>query len=126
VPLGVFTSVGLILVAVGVYSVIAYTVSRQTREVGIRMALGAERGGVLWVVSSICMRLIAIDGGGVGLLASFAALRVIEGQPVRRLFARSAHAARRLRLMGLVGAAACYVPANKAARVDPDVALRVD
>ena len=125
VLLGVFASVGLILVAVGVYSVIAYTVSRQTREIGIRMALGAGRGDVLRMVSAMSMRLIAI-GAAVGLLASFAATRVIASQ----LSGVSPHDPLTLlgviALMALVGAAACYVPANRAARVDPNVALRID
>jgi ABC-type antimicrobial peptide transport system permease subunit len=125
VLLSVFASVGLVLVAVGVYSVIAFTVSRQTREIGIRMALGAGHGDVLWMVSAMALRLIAI-GVAVGLLASFAATRVIESQltgvsrqdPLTLMIV--------IALMALVGAAACYVPANKAARVDPNEALRVD
>ena len=66
VLLGVFASVGLVLVAVGVYSVIAYTVARQTHEIGIRMALGAGRRDVLRMVSAMGLRLIAI-GAAVGL-----------------------------------------------------------
>ena len=77
--LSVFASVGLILVAVGVYSVIAYTVARQTREIGIRMALGAGRRDVLRMVSAMGLRLIAI-GAAIGLLASFGATRLIATQ----------------------------------------------
>ena len=125
VLLAVFASVGLILVAVGVYSVIAYTVSRQTREIGIRMALGAGRGDILWMVSAMGMRMIAI-GALVGLLTSFAATRVIASQ----LSGVSPHDPLTLlgviALMAVVGAAACYVPANRAARVDPNDALRVE
>ena len=79
VLLSVFASVGLVLVAVGVYSVIAYTVARQTREIGIRMALGAGRRDVLRMVSVMGLRLIAI-GAVIGLVASFGATRVIAAQ----------------------------------------------
>jgi putative ABC transport system permease protein len=117
--------VGLILVAVGVYSVIAYTVARQTREIGIRMALGAGRRDVLRMVSIMGLRLIAI-GAAVGLLASFGATRLIATQ----LTGVSPHDPLTLAgvvvLMTLVGIAACYFPAQKASRVDPLVALRTE
>jgi putative ABC transport system permease protein len=123
--LGVFASVGLILVAVGVYSVIAYTVSRQTREIGIRMALGAGRSDVLRMVATMGLRLIAI-GAGIGLVASFGATRVIASQ----LTGISPHDPLTLAgvvlVLGMVGVAACYFPAQRASRVDPNVALRVD
>jgi len=125
VLLGVFASVGLILVAIGVYSVIAYTVSRQTREIGIRMALGASRNSVLLMVGAMGLRLIAV-GSLVGLFASFAATRLIASQ----LYGVSAHDPMTLlaviALMTIVGLAACYFPANRAASVDPMVALRID
>lgn len=125
VLLGVFASVGLILVAVGVYSVIAYTVSRQTREIGIRMALGASRRDVLRMVSLMGLRLIAI-GAAIGLFASFGVTRVIANQ----LSGISPHDPLTLiavvAVMALVGIAACYFPAQRASRVDPMVALRVE
>jgi predicted permease len=125
VLLGVFASVGLLLVAAGVYSVIAYTVSRQTREIGIRMALGANRRDVLRMVAGMGMRLIAI-GAGVGVVASFAATRVIASQ----LNGVSSHDPITLvsviALMTLVGLAASYFPASRASNVDPNVALRVE
>jgi putative ABC transport system permease protein len=125
VLLSVFASVGLILVAIGVYSVIAYTVARQTREIGIRMALGAGRRDVLRMVSAMGLRLIAV-GAAVGLVASVAATRLLATQ----LTGVSPHDPLTLgavvALMGLVGVAACYFPAQKASRVDPLVALRTE
>ena len=125
VLLSVFASVGLVLVAIGVYSVIAYTVARQTREIGIRMALGAGRRDVLRMVSAMGLRLIAM-GAAIGLLASFGATRLIAAQ----LTGISPHDPLTLlgvvAVMGLVGFAACYFPAQKASRVDPLVALRTE
>jgi putative ABC transport system permease protein len=125
VLLSIFSSVGLVLVALGVYSVIAYTVSRQTREIGIRMALGAGRADVLRMVAGMGLRLIAL-GSGVGLLVSFAATRLIASQ----LSGISPHDPITLIgvivLMVVVGLAACYFPASRAARVDPMVALRIE
>jgi len=123
--LGVFAGVGLVLVAIGVYSVIAYTVSQQTHEIGIRMALGASREDVLRMVLWMGARLIAL-GVIIGLLASFGATRLIASQ----LWGVSPHDP--ITLCGVVavvvltGFAACYFPARRATRVDPMVALRYE
>ncbi|HLJ16131.1 MAG TPA: ABC transporter permease [Bryobacteraceae bacterium] len=121
--LSVFAGVGLLLVAVGVYSVIAYTVSRQTHEIGIRMALGASSADVLRIVLRMGCRLIAA-GVAAGILVSFGLTRLIASQ----LWAVSPHDP--LTLAGVVavvvfaGLAACYFPARRATKVDPMVALR--
>ena len=125
VLMGVFATVGLALVAIGVYSVIAYAVSRQTQEIGIRMALGAPRAGVLRMVFRSGLRLIVI-GIALGFLASAAATRVIASQlrdisPYDPFTFASVGA-----VMLLAGMAACYVPARRATRVDPLVALRYE
>ncbi len=121
--MGVFASVGLVLVALGVFSVIAYTVARQTREIGIRMALGAGRADVVWMVLRRGLQLVGL-GVGVGLLASFAVTRVIASQlwdvsPRDPLALGAA-----VMVVALAGLAACYFPARRATRVDPLVALR--
>ena len=115
VLLSVFACVGLVLVAVGVYSVIAYTVARQTREIGIRMALGAGRRDVLQMVSAMGLRLIAF-GAAIGVVASIGATRLIAAQ----LTGVSPHdpltLAAVVLVMALVGVAACYFPAQRASR----------
>ena len=121
--LGVFASVGLVLVTIGVYSVIAYTISRQTHEIGIRMALGAHRSNVLIMILWLGLRLVGL-GAIAGLLLSIAVSRVLENQ----LWGVSVRDP--LTLGGVVvvvlvsGLAASYFPAQRATRIDPIVALR--
>ena len=120
-----FAGIGLLLVALGVYSLIAYTVSRQTREIGIRMSLGATRGHVHRMVLQMGLRLIAA-GAVVGLILSFAVTRVLAHQ----LWSTSPHDPATLAgvvcIMVLAGLAASYFPARRATRVDPIVALRYE
>jgi predicted permease len=125
VLLGVFASVGLALVALGVFSVIAYTVARQTHEIGIRMALGAGRADVVRMILRMGMQLVGL-GVGAGLLASFAVTRVIANQlwgvSPRDPLTLGAVVA----VVALAGLAACYFPARRATKVDPLVALRYE
>jgi predicted permease len=125
VLMSVFASVGLALVALGVFSVIAYTVARQTHEIGIRMALGAGRTAVVWMVLRSGLQLVGL-GVCVGLLASFAVMRVIANQ----LWGVSTRDPLTLGavvvVVALAGLAACYFPARRATKVDPLVALRVE
>ena len=121
----VFASVGLALVALGVFSVIAYTAARRTHEIGIRMALGARTADVARMVLWIGLKLVGL-GVGVGLLASFAVTRVIANQlwevsPRDPLTLGAAIA-----VVALAGLAACYFPARRATRGDPLVSLRVE
>jgi putative ABC transport system permease protein len=121
--LAIFAVVGLLLVTVGVYSTIAYTVSRQTHEIGIRMALGADRREVLRLVLRTGLRLIAA-GIVAGLVASAIVARLLSSQ----IWGISPHdpavLASVVALVTAAGLAACYIPALRATRVDPVVALR--
>jgi ABC-type antimicrobial peptide transport system permease subunit len=121
--MGMFSIIGLMLVGTGVYGVLAYTVSLRTREIGIRMALGADQVQVFGSVFGTAFRLI---GGGVilGGLASLATNRVISNQvwavaefdPVTLIGA--------IAIIVILGGAACFVPALRATRVHPAIALR--
>jgi putative ABC transport system permease protein len=118
-------AIGLLLAVIGLYAVVSYTVSRRTREIGLRMALGAGPRDVLRFVVRDGMRLSAI-GVAVGLLLSlgigFVLSHVLYG--LTRVDVAVLLAATTLLLV--VAAVACYVPARRATRVDPMVALRCD
>jgi putative ABC transport system permease protein len=121
----IFGGVGLVLVTIGVYSVLAYTTARRTHEIGIRMALGAEGADVLGLVIKNGLRLIAM-GVVIGAGASLALSRLIEAQ----LWGVSAHdpltLAAAVALLLATGVVACWIPARRASRVDPLVALRYE
>jgi putative ABC transport system permease protein len=123
--LGIFATIGLILVTIGVYSVLAYTAARRTHEIGIRMALGAEKGDVLKLVITMGLRLVVL-GVAIGLAASLGVARVIATQ----LWGVSPYDPATLVavpvLLLTTGLVACWVPARRAARVDPLVALRYE
>ena len=121
--LGIFACTGIVLVAFGVYGVLAYTVSQQTREIAIRMALGGDRGHVIRMVLRLGLQLV---GAGliIGVAASFATNRLIESQ----LWQTSPHDPvtfmTAILVIVVIGAFACLVPARRAVRVEPMVALR--
>jgi ABC-type antimicrobial peptide transport system permease subunit len=125
VLLGVFAGVGVVLVAIGVFSVIAYKVSRQTHEIGIRMALGAGAPSIFRLVLTMGLRLIAI-GAVLGIASSLGLSRFLADQ----LWHVSPHdpmtLAAVVAVIVIVGLAACYFPARRATRVDPIVALRYE
>ncbi len=120
---GMFGAIALVLAAVGVYGVIAYSVTRRTNEIGIRMALGALQKDVLEMIVKQGARL-AIAGIAIGLVAALALTRAMQTllfgvSPFDPLTLAAVSA-----LLVIVALIACYVPARRASQVDPMIALR--
>lgn len=123
--LGTFAALAFILASVGIYGVVSYSVAQRTREIGIRVALGARRSDVLGLVLKEALRLTAL-GVGLGLIGAFAATRVLRSllfevkptDPATFIFLSL--------LLTLVALLASYIPARRATKVDPLVALRYE
>jgi putative ABC transport system permease protein len=123
--LGLFAAIALLLAAVGLYGVIGYSVSQRTQEIGVRVAVGASRGRVLGMVIGQGMKLV-VAGTVIGVVGALALARLVstllfEITP----FDPPSYAATVLALIG-VAVLACWVPARRALRVDPIVALRCE
>jgi putative ABC transport system permease protein len=125
VTLGAFAFVGLLLVVIGIFSVMAYAVSLQFHEIGIRMALGAQQGNILRLVLLNGLRLVAA-GIVLGLLASYAFTRFLASQISGVSATDPATFAAVVATVVSVGLAACFLPARRAAQTDPLVALRYE
>jgi len=125
IVLGAFGVLGLILASVGIYGVMAYSVAQRTREIGIRVAIGANPGDVTGMVIRQGLRLVLV-GGAVGLLGALGASQLIKSllltgrgvDPVTFLAVPL--------VLGGVALMATYLPARKAATVDPVRALKYD
>jgi len=123
--LSVFAGVAVLLAALGIYGVLAFSVGQRTPEIGIRMALGADRTSILSLILRQGVALVVI-GVALGLLGYFAASRVIgtllfnvaPNDPVALVAAPV--------VLALIALAACLLPARRATRVDPMVALRAE
>lgn len=121
--LGAFALVALLLAAIGLYGVMAFTVREETREIGLRMALGAGPEHVRRNVLGRALRVIAL-GGAVGLVGALASSRVLAGQLFQVAPADPVSLGAACLLLGLVAVAAAYLPARRATRVDPAIVLR--
>jgi putative ABC transport system permease protein len=123
--IGGFALVALLLGGIGVYGVLSYTISQRTNELGIRIALGAESRQVVRLVVGEGMRIVGI-AVAIGLAASFAATRLLRSQ----LFGVGPTDVLTFvvvtLLLSVVAMLACYLPARRASRVDPMVALRAE
>jgi ABC-type antimicrobial peptide transport system permease subunit len=122
---GFFGLLALLLAAVGLYGVISYAVTRRTREIGIRMALGAQRTEVAQLVLRDAALMVA-TGAAIGIPTSLAATRLVQSF----LFGISAQDPLAIGLgaaaLAAAAAIACYMPARRATKVDPMVALRYE
>jgi predicted permease len=123
--IGAFAALAALLAAIGLYGLIAYSVNQRRSEIGIRMALGATREDVLRLILHQGARL-AIAGTAIGLIAAVFASRLLSSM----LFSVSSHDSETFiavaLLLMVVALGACYIPARRAAKVDPMVALRYE
>jgi putative ABC transport system permease protein len=125
VMLAIFAGAALVLAAVGIYGVIAYSVTQRTQEIGIRMALGARQANVLWMVVGNAM-LLAATGIVIGAVGGLLLTRLMRDLLFQVRPADPTTFAGVAAVLALVALAASYFPARRAARVDPLVALRAE
>ncbi len=123
VTLGAFAFVGLLLVVIGIFSVMAYAVSLRTHEIGVRVAVGAQQGNILRLMLLNGFRLV-VAGIFLGLLASYALTRLLASQISGVSATDPATFAAVVAIVVSAGLAACFFPARRAAHTDPLVALR--
>jgi putative ABC transport system permease protein len=121
----ILATIGLVLSAVGLYAVMAYSVTQRTQEIGVRMALGAEGRQVSWLILRRGLIQLAI-GLSIGLAGAYAASRALRGLLVQITPTDPATFVGITVLLTVVAIAACLIPARRATRLDPLAALRVE
>ena len=122
---GIFAGLGLLLASLGIYGVVTYSVTRQTQEIGIRMALGATQTRVLLDVIGKTLRL-ALIGIAVGVITSFAVARLIASLLFQTAPTDPLTFVGMMVLLGAVALLAGFLPARRASKIEPMVALRTD
>ena len=122
---GGFGVLGLALACVGLYGLLGYSVVRRTREIGIRMALGAQRRGVQWMVVGRALRLLIV-GAALGLPAAWVVSRWLQSMLFGLTPTDPSVIACAVLLLVMAGMLAAYFPARRATRVDPVTALRAE
>jgi putative ABC transport system permease protein len=120
-----FAGLALVLTAIGIYGVIAYTVGRRRQEIGVRMALGARRSDVLLLVVTQAMRPVVI-GLGTGVLAALLSSRVLAGMVYGVSVRDPLIFVLVLCVLVVVAVLAAYLPGRRATRIDPSVTLRAE
>jgi putative ABC transport system permease protein len=123
--IGLFASVGLVLATVGLYGIMSYSVARRTHEIGIRMALGGKRSDVLTLIIKKGFVLIVV-GLVIGVAGGLALTRVLRSLLYGVTPTDPATFVLVSLLLGAVGLLACYIPARRAAKIDPMAALRYE
>jgi ABC-type antimicrobial peptide transport system permease subunit len=120
-----FAALAALLAALGIYGVLAYLVVQRTREIGIRMALGAEAGNVRWLIAKE-VGVMVVAGVAVGLPLAYVLARLSESLLFGVKAGNPTAYGLGLGLIALVALAACWIPARRATKVDPLEALRYE
>jgi ABC-type antimicrobial peptide transport system permease subunit len=123
--IGVFGAIALVLAAVGLYGVVSYSVSQRTQEIGLRMAIGADRRDVLRLIVGGGMKL-AVIGVVIGVAGALALSKVIATMLFELTPMDLVSYSGTVMVLLAVAMVACYVPARRAMRVDPIIALRAE
>jgi predicted permease len=125
VLLSIFGGLGILLACVGIYGALTFSVVQRTREIGIRMALGADRGGVLRMIMSEGLLLVGA-GIAIGIIAGIVLARVLRSLLFGMQPSDPAMYALATVLVSFVAIAACYIPARRATKIEPSIALRYE